>query len=204
MVTFLHDAIGELPLEVCETINGTWGFNLKDDKHKSKKKIIHVSILEQLAITFHGNNLVLGMNYGVFYNYSSSRDTWSSVSNNLPNVRITELEINPSLNKLYAATYGRGLWVADLEPLSLSSSRLNQFEFEVFPNPVESELTILTNKTFEAQIKIYDFQGRLVYFSKNTMINDQFKIDLQSLNSGMYVLRLTDNTTSSSIKFQKK
>ena len=156
------------------------------------------------AITFHGNNLVLGMNYGVFYNYSSSRDTWSSVSNNLPNVRITELEINPSLNKLYAATYGRGLWVADLEPLSLSSSRLNQFEFEVFPNPVESELTILTNKTFEAQIKIYDFQGRLVYFSKNTMINDQFKIDLQFLNSGMYVLRLTDNTTSSSIKFQKK
>ena len=144
------------------------------------------------------------MNYGVFYNYSSSRDTWSSVSNNLPNVRITELEINPSLNKLYAATYGRGLWVADLEPLSLSSSRLNQFEFEVFPNPVESELTILTNKTFEAQIKIYDFQGRLVYFSKNTMINDQFKIDLQFLNSGMYVLRLTDNTTSSSIKFQKK
>ena len=34
------DDIGELPLEVCETINGTWGFNLKDDKHKSKKKII--------------------------------------------------------------------------------------------------------------------------------------------------------------------
>ena len=156
------------------------------------------------AITFHGDNLVLGMNYGVFYNHSSSRDTWSSISNNLPNVRITELEINSSLNKLYAATYGRGLWVANLEPLSLSSSRLNQFEFEVFPNPVESELNILTNKTFQAQIKIYDFLGRLVYFSKNTTINDQFKIDIQSLNSGMYVLRITDNNTSSSFKFQKK
>ena len=41
------------------------------------------------AITFHGNNLVLGMNYGVFYNYSSNRNSWSSISNNLPNVRIT-------------------------------------------------------------------------------------------------------------------
>ena len=92
----------------------------------------------------------------------------------------------------------------DLEPLSLSSSGLNQFKFEVFPNPVESELTIFTNKTFQAQIKIYDFQGRLVYFSKNTTINDQFKIDIQFLNSGMYVLRLTDNTTTSSFKFQKK
>ena len=156
------------------------------------------------AITFHGNNLVLGMNYGVFYNHSSSRDTWSSISNNLPNVRITELEINSSLNKIYAATYGRGLWVADLEPLSLSNSKLDQFEFEIFPNPVESDLNILTNKAIQAQIKIYDFQGRLVYFSKNVRINNQFKIDIQSLNSGMYVLKLTDNTTSSSFKFQKK
>ena len=106
------------------------------------------------------------MNYGVFYNYSSSRDTWSSVSNNLPNVRITELEINSPLNKLYAATYGRGLWAADLEPLSLSSSGLNQFKFEVFPNPVESELTIFTNKTFQAQIKIYDFGQTCVFFQE--------------------------------------
>ena len=144
------------------------------------------------------------MNYGVFYNYSSSRDTWSSVSNNLPNVRITELEINPSLNKLYASTYGRGLWVADLEPLSLSNSKLSQFEFEIYPNPVEKELIVHTNKTFQAQIKIFDFQGRLVYFSKNTMVKDQLKIDIQSLSKGIYVLRLTDDTKSSSFKFHKK
>ena len=156
------------------------------------------------AITFHGNNLVLGMNYGVFYNYSSNRNTWSSISNNLPNVRITELEINTSLNKLYASTYGRGLWTSELEPLSLSNSKLSEFDFEIFPNPVESELNISTNKTFQAQIKIFDFQGRLVYFSKNATIKDQFKIDIQSLSSGIYVLRLTDDTTSYSFKFQKK
>lgn len=156
------------------------------------------------AITFHGNNLVLGMNYGVFYNYSSNRNTWSSISNNLPNVRITELEINTSLNKLYASTYGRGLWTSELEPLSLSNSKLSEFDFEIFPNPVESELNISTNKTFQAQIKIFDFQGRLVYFSKNATIKDQFKIDIQSLSSGFYVLRLTDDTTISSFKFQKE
>ena len=156
------------------------------------------------AITFHGDNLVLGMNYGVFYNHSSNRDTWTSVSNNLPNVRVTELEINTSLNKLYASTYGRGLWVADLEPLSLSNSKLSQFEFEIYPNPVEKELIVHTNKTFQAQIKIFDFQGRLVYFSKNTMVKDQLKIDIQSLSKGIYVLRLTDDTKSSSFKFHKK
>ncbi len=31
------DQIGSVPLEVCETINGSWGFNLQDRRHKSKK-----------------------------------------------------------------------------------------------------------------------------------------------------------------------
>lgn len=38
------DDIGELPKEVCETINGSWGFNLKDRKHKSEKELIHYLI----------------------------------------------------------------------------------------------------------------------------------------------------------------
>jgi alpha-L-fucosidase len=32
--------IGTLPRETCETINNSWGFNLKDDRHKSKKELI--------------------------------------------------------------------------------------------------------------------------------------------------------------------
>ncbi len=32
--------IGELPLETCETINGSWGFNLIDDNHKSLETLV--------------------------------------------------------------------------------------------------------------------------------------------------------------------
>lgn len=32
--------IGALPKETCETINNSWGFNLRDDKHKSRKDLI--------------------------------------------------------------------------------------------------------------------------------------------------------------------
>jgi alpha-L-fucosidase len=32
--------IGDLPKETCETINHSWGFDLKDDKHKSRKELI--------------------------------------------------------------------------------------------------------------------------------------------------------------------
>ncbi len=32
--------VGDLPKETCETINNSWGFNLKDDKNKSRKELI--------------------------------------------------------------------------------------------------------------------------------------------------------------------
>ncbi len=36
--------IGELPLETCETINNSWGFNITDRSYKSVKQIIHYMI----------------------------------------------------------------------------------------------------------------------------------------------------------------
>jgi alpha-L-fucosidase len=33
--------IGALPLETCETMNGSWGFNIRDNNYKSVKQIIH-------------------------------------------------------------------------------------------------------------------------------------------------------------------
>ncbi len=33
--------IGALPLETCETMNNSWGFSLKDDRHKSTKDLVH-------------------------------------------------------------------------------------------------------------------------------------------------------------------
>lgn len=34
-------ASDKLPLETCETMNGSWGFNIKDDDYKSVNKLIH-------------------------------------------------------------------------------------------------------------------------------------------------------------------
>lgn len=36
--------VGELPKEVCETINNSWGFNLRDDKNKSIKDLIQYMV----------------------------------------------------------------------------------------------------------------------------------------------------------------
>ncbi|MGD9930204.1 MAG: alpha-L-fucosidase [Mangrovibacterium sp.] len=36
--------ISELPLEMCETMNGSWGFNLKDQGYKSSKQLIQTMV----------------------------------------------------------------------------------------------------------------------------------------------------------------
>ena len=36
--------ISDLPLEMCLTINGSWGFNLIDDNHKTPKELVHILV----------------------------------------------------------------------------------------------------------------------------------------------------------------
>ncbi len=49
--------IGALPKEVCETINGSWGFNLQDKKHKSEKELIQYLV----NAAGYGSNLLLNV-----------------------------------------------------------------------------------------------------------------------------------------------
>ena len=49
--------IGKLPIEVCETINGSWGFNLKDRNHKTDKELIQYVV----KAAGYGSNLLLNV-----------------------------------------------------------------------------------------------------------------------------------------------
>jgi alpha-L-fucosidase len=51
-------ASDQLPLETCETMNNSWGFNLKDDHYKSVKEVIH------LLVNAAGRNANLLLNVG--------------------------------------------------------------------------------------------------------------------------------------------
>jgi hypothetical protein len=59
------------------------------------------------------DGLYVGTDIGVFYRDKSEMD-WVPYQNGLPNVVVNELEISYTGNKLWAATYGRGLWNSDL------------------------------------------------------------------------------------------
>ncbi|WP_165780059.1 VPS10 domain-containing protein [Hanstruepera neustonica] len=61
--------------------------------------------------------MYVGMDVGVYYKDSNMSD-WVSYSTGLANLEITELEIHYGTDckgKIYAATYGQGLWISDLK-----------------------------------------------------------------------------------------
>ncbi len=47
--------ISQLPLEMCETMNGSWGFNIKDNNYKSVKRLIQTMV----KAAGHGANFLL-------------------------------------------------------------------------------------------------------------------------------------------------
>ncbi len=53
-----ESVVGSLPLETCETMNNTWGYNIHDRHYKSVRSIIH------LLVKAAGNNANLLLNVG--------------------------------------------------------------------------------------------------------------------------------------------
>ncbi len=64
------------------------------------------------------NSIYLGTALGV-YHRNDDTGVWEVFSTNLPNVAVTDLEINPYDNTITAATYGRSIWQSTIPAITL-------------------------------------------------------------------------------------
>ena len=160
-----------------------------------------------LALVWDNNGedgLYLGMDYGIFY-IDNTFNEWQPYSTNLPNVIINELEINSVDGKIYAGTYGRGLWASPYVPHLLNTtSLLNDTDVEIFPNPVKNSVTINFRKGAEADFRIYDQLGKLVRYQPNVSISQPYSIDISELNSGIYFIRINSDIGTITKRLIKK
>ena len=160
-----------------------------------------------LALVWDNNGedgLYLGMDYGIFY-IDNTLNEWQPYSTNLPNVIINELEINSTDGKIYAGTYGRGLWASPYVPHLLNTtSLLNDTDVEIFPNPVKNSVTINFRKGAEADFRIYDQLGKLVRYQPNVSISQPYSIDISELNSGIYFIRINSDIGTITKRLIKK
>ena len=150
------------------------------------------------AITYqdNGNNaLYVGMNYGIYYR-DDTTTSWLPFSNGLPNVEISELEINTADDRIYASTYGRGLWRSALYDESLSLSEIDLEAFKIYPNPASSDIILSWDRSDLVSIRIYNALGKLMYYASQTDISEPTRIDVSNFASGLYFIKINNSNGS--------
>ncbi len=137
--------------------------------------------------------LYVGMNYGLFY-IDNTFSEWQPYNNNLPNVIINELEINSVDGKIYAGTYGRGLWASQKGNPSLGTQDfLSESNITLYPNPANTTVTINLQKSVEADIRVFDVLGKLVIYQPDITISKEYIMDVSEFNNGTYFIRINSD-----------
>lgn len=152
------------------------------------------------------NPLYVGTSLGVYYK-DDTMSTWEPFDTNLPNVSVTDLEININDAKLIAATYGRGIWQTDI-PIQVPNNdvKLVQIQSPVTGincgNNVSPEVEIqnnglnaITSVTFDYTIDstpyTYTWNGNLAS-SATTVVT----LPSVSVAKGTHVLSVSSSTTN--------
>lgn len=114
---------------------------------------------------------------------------WIPYQTGLPNVVVTDLEISYYDNKLWAGTFGRGLWKTDLyTPLSISDEEFyNQIIISPNPNNGVFKINVPQGKTYS--LIVYDIQGKKIH-EELSITTEQKNIDLTKQSSGVYLLKI--------------
>ena len=133
--------------------------------------------------------LYVGTDVGVFYTDGTLAD-WVPYQTGLPNLVVTELEISYNDNKLWAATFGRGLWNADLysNGVGIENQHLSS-QIYIFPNPNHGQFTIQVPENNAYDLVVYNLLGESIY-TERQISSSQKTIELPSIPSGIYLVHL--------------
>jgi len=144
--------------------------------------------------------LFLGTETGIFYT-DSTLTGWVPHNTDLPNVRISELEINYASGMIRAATYGRGIWETSLDYAAAISEKDKHRLFKVYPNPATDKLSISTyNLKGKLCIRIFNIVGKLVVETTFDKPGDLLSVDVSKLVSGTYFIKADCEGVSSTKK----
>lgn len=73
---------------------------------------------------------------------------------------------------------------------TLSVEKSNLKDYNIYPNPVNNKLTISTHKNLgNVKLELIDINGRKVLF-KSTTLNRNIELNISTLQSGLYVLKI--------------
>lgn len=148
-----------VPLETCETINGSWGFNITDRKYKSPKQVIHY------LVNAAGRNANLLLNIGPMPDGTVQ-----------PEFVDTLLEAGKWLQKYGETIYRtRGNFIKP-QPWGVATTKGNKIYLHVLNQP-QSGVIQLTNVPFKLSNAKDLIDGKPIKIKKN---KNNYSIELAS------------------------
>ena len=154
--------------------------------------------------TSTNHTVYIGTDLGVWYIHDGLT-AWQSYSQDLPPVIINELEIDKLNNKIYAATFGRGVWVADLTEgnVGIDPPAIYQADVRLFPNPNTGSFSLRFDNEHlkQAYLEVVDITGRTVYQEGLNLDSGDVRITVdKKLKAGHYFVRLSHQNRTKVLK----
>ncbi len=147
----------------------------------------------------HGHNpIYVAMDVGVFY-FNDTLSNWELYATDLPNVVVSDLELDVPNLQIVAATFGRGLWGVSLKDEVLVHAIPGQPQYmamQIAPNPNDGafELRFEGHATAELKVDVIDIMGRTVHSETVAPFaaGHAHRVDAK-LVAGSYFVRATGN-----------
>jgi hypothetical protein len=140
------------------------------------------------------NPLFIGTNLGVYYKDDTTA-SWTAFDTNLPNVKVTDLEINYVDNNITASTFGRGVWQSPL-PTPLGTKEFQLQNIGIYPNPSSGIFSIQLGQIIPKNIEIFDLTGKTIYAKNEFDKNKEIVLNLSSISNGIYFIKIATDTQS--------
>ena len=156
----------------------------------------------------NANELMIGTDLGVWYannfNAASATDqalTWKQAFNGMSNVKVTDLDLQansptaPNAYKVYAATYGRGVFSGSL--VAAAGARAAQLVqktegFKVYPTVSNGNVQVSApDRKGATVIELFDITGRSVFTNTLEMDGSTVDVNFGSQAAGNYILKLS-------------
>lgn len=148
--------------------------------------------------------LYVGTYDGVYYRPVDS-NKWQPYNTSLPHVSVMDLDISYVSGQLYAATWGRGMWVSPKYNKYLGVYQGIPYAYKqltVYPNPASTDLTIVSDvprfNNQKVRVILVDVNGQVAWQSEKTFSSNKLSIANLHVANGVYSLRITseDGRTS--------
>ncbi len=108
------------------------------------------------------DRIFIGNDIGVYYRDNNTND-WVAFGTGLPNVVVNELEIQYNAEKIRAATYGRGLWEAEIPTTMIAAPALLSPAANASDVEINTALSWNTATAASAYIAQYSTDAELEY-----------------------------------------